>query len=317
MHAAATNVMIPQWSNQRPGADCPRWLHVVAVLTVLAALPLVFLGAEVTTKGVGMADQRGVVNPVQAISEMMTGEQSLGWRIEHTHRLAGWLVGGFTIILAIGMALWGPRGLRWLGLAAGCLVGVQGLLGIFRVNLHALFGSSLALVHGSFAHIVFATLAATALVTSARWTAAGDASSVQVRRLSLAVVILLFLQVVLGGLIRHHGTLLAARIHLLGAFAVTAALIWLIRLSWNETTLRAPARIVAVLLTLQIMFGVEAWMFWMRRAYVPLAGAQESAMVHWMRSGHYLLGALLFSTAVCVALLAHRRPATQPGEATV
>jgi heme A synthase len=312
MHAAATNVMLPHWST-RPGGECPRWLHVLAVLTVLAALPVVFLGAEVTTKGVGMADQRGLVNPFQALSEMVGGEQSLGWRIEHSHRLAGWLVGLLATLLAVGMAAWGPRGLRWLGVAAWALVGVQGLLGIFRVNLHALLGTSLALVHGSFAQIVFATLVATALATSARWTTAVGSSSTQVRRLSLAVVGLLFLQVVLGGLIRHHGTLLAARIHLLGAFAVTAGLIWLMKLAWNEVSLRTPARIIAVLLTLQIMFGVEAWMFWMRRAYVPLAGAQESAMVHWMRSGHYLLGALLFATTVCLALLA-RRPA-EPGEA--
>jgi cytochrome c oxidase assembly protein subunit 15 len=314
MHAAATNVMLPRWSN-RPGVDCPRWLHVVAVLAVLAALPLLFLGAEVTTKGVGMADQRGLVNPVQALWEMMTGEQSLGWRIEHSHRLAGWLVGGCTIVLAVGMALWGPRGLRWLGFAAGCLVAIQGLLGIFRVNLHALFGSPLALVHGSFAQIVFATLVATALLTSARWRTAVGTTSTQARRLSLAVVGLLFVQVVLGGLIRHQGTLLAARIHLLGAFAVAAGLIWLIRLTWNEASLGAPARVIAGLLTLQIMFGVEAWMFWMRRAYVPLAGVQESAMVHWMRSGHYLLGALLFAATVCMALLAHRRAAIEPGEA--
>jgi heme a synthase len=313
MHAAATNVMLPQWST-RPGADCPRWLHVLALLTVLAALPLVFLGAEVTTKGVGMADQRGLVNPLQAISEMAAGEQSLGWRIEHSHRLAGWLVGLLATLLAIGMAVWGPHGLRWLGAAAWVMVSVQGLLGIFRVNLHALFGSPLALVHGSFAQIVFATLVATALATSARWTTAVGSSSTQVRRLSLAVVGLLFLQVVLGGLIRHHGTLLAARIHLLGAFAVTAGLIWLMKLAWNDGSLRLPVRIVAGLLALQIMFGVEAWMFWMRRAYLPLAGAQESAMVHWMRSGHYLLGALLFATTVCLALLAHR-PASAPGEA--
>ena len=37
----------------------PRWIHWCAVLTVCAALPLLTLGAEVTTRGVGMVDPRG------------------------------------------------------------------------------------------------------------------------------------------------------------------------------------------------------------------------------------------------------------------
>jgi heme a synthase len=37
-------------------ALAPRWLHYWALLTVCAALPLLLLGAEVTTKQVGMVD---------------------------------------------------------------------------------------------------------------------------------------------------------------------------------------------------------------------------------------------------------------------
>jgi hypothetical protein len=41
----------------------PRWLHRCAVLTACAALPMVLLGAEVTTKQVGMVDKVSVRPP--------------------------------------------------------------------------------------------------------------------------------------------------------------------------------------------------------------------------------------------------------------
>src|SRR5262249_8363879 len=69
-----TAILAPgRWS-----AGAPRWVHAVAVLTVLAAFPLLFLGAEVTTKGAGMADQRPFVNPLRALWEIVTGQQSAG-----------------------------------------------------------------------------------------------------------------------------------------------------------------------------------------------------------------------------------------------
>jgi heme A synthase len=308
MHAATISANLP--TDAEPTAasgDCPRWLHAVAVLTVLAALPLLFLGAEVTTKGVGMADHRPLVNPLQALWEMLTGEQALGWRIEHSHRLAGWVVGLLVTILAVGLWWQAPtRGLRGLAVAAWCLVSIQGLLGIFRVGLHAMFGPTLALVHGSFAQIVFATLVGVTVVSSRRWSMPAVGVTAGLRRVSLVVVGLLLMQLVLGGLLRHQSTLLAARGHLVGAFVVAAGLLWLVKLAWHDVALRGPAVLLVVLLGLQVLVGVEAWMSWMKRVYMPLAGVQESAATHWLRSGHYLLGALIFATTVALALLAHR-----------
>jgi len=297
------------------GGLCPRWLHVVAVLAALAALPLLFLGAEVTTKGVGMADHRPVVNPLAALWEMSTGQQALGWRIEHSHRLAGWLVGLLATVLAVGLGLTAPR-LRWVGVLAWALVSIQGSLGIFRVGLNAWFGSGLALVHGAFAPIVFATLVAAALSTSRRWTVATPVVAPRLRRWAGVVVGLVFVQLVLGGMLRHQGWLLAARLHLLGAFLALGGILWLVKAAWDEAALRTPARLLLGLVALQALLGVEAWMAWMKRAYVPLADVQESMAMHWVRSGHYVLGTLIFATAVSLLLLAWRRRANAGGEAT-
>ena len=63
----AAGVAIPLSACHVDEAPCPdrvpRWLRAWAVLTACAALPLVTLGAEVTTKQVGMVDQKGFRRP--------------------------------------------------------------------------------------------------------------------------------------------------------------------------------------------------------------------------------------------------------------
>src|SRR4051812_9248634 len=127
-------------SETSPVAVVPRWVHRWALLTVCAALPLVVLGAEVTTKQVGMADPQSVREPWYIFTVPMPEllERGIGYVIEHSHRLAGWFVGICAIVLAWAMATRAPTRLRWLGLAALFMVSVQGILGIFRVKLNAI-----------------------------------------------------------------------------------------------------------------------------------------------------------------------------------
>ena len=305
MHAT-TNQPFVLNNGSWPTGPASRWIHALAVLTVLAAVPLLFLGAEVTTKGVGMADQRSIVSPLQALSEF--AGQSLGFRIEHSHRLAGWFVGLCGIVLAA--TLWlceSRRWLQWLGTAALLLIAAQGLLGIFRVSLNAWLGPTLAWVHGSFAPIVFATLVSVALCTSRAWSTPHTTSgSPALRRWSIAMVGVVYLQLVLGGMVRHQGNLLVARGHLLGAFVATAGLLWLVKMAQEEHGCRRANRAILALLGVQVLLGVEAWFLWMQRAYMPHAGLEESTAMHWLRSGHYLAGTLLFSATVVLMLQAHR-----------
>lgn len=315
MHATAN--MPPMQLALRP-LRALRWIHALAVLTVLAAFPLLFLGAEVTTKGVGMADQRPLVNPVSALAEIMTGRQSGGWVIEHSHRLAGWLVG--LCGMALAAALWlgeSRRWLQWLGTAALMLIAAQGMLGIFRVQLNALLGPQLAWVHGSFAPIVIATLVSVALCTSRAWNCTAHASSLSragqagvLPRASIAMVGVVYLQLVMGGMLRHQGTLLAARGHLLGAFAVGAGMLWLVKLAWECESCRWPARVVLALLAVQTLLGVEALFSWMRRAFLASAAFEESTAMHWLRSAHYVAGTMLFAATVVLMLQAQRGPRT-------
>src|SRR4051812_12949838 len=62
----------------------PLWLHLWAILTLLAASLLVLVGAEVTTKQVGMVDPVGFRLPWLLFSQS-SGIGGPGLQIEHGH----------------------------------------------------------------------------------------------------------------------------------------------------------------------------------------------------------------------------------------
>jgi heme A synthase len=298
-----------------PSPAPPRWLHAWAVLTVLATLPLLFLGAEVTTKGAGMSDPVGYRPPWELL-QRLADAIGLGLQIEYSHRLAGFTVGTCAIVLAVGTWLCDPRrGYRWLGCAALAMVCLQGLLGIFRVNLNALFGTDLALVHGCFAQLVVATLVGVALVTSRGWVndSADTSAAPALRRWSLLTMLLIYGQLILGGVIRHKGFLLGSRLHLAGAFVVLAAVLWLVKLTWDSerrAQLAFSVKVLSGLVGVQLLLGIEAWLSRAQLFFLP--GARLPAGADWTRSGHYVAGTLIFALSVVIALKANRRPLVLP-----
>ncbi len=288
--------------------DTPRWLHRWAVLTVCATLVLLTLGAVVTTFRVGMADPVWPTYPWHLLL-VEWEEPRPGFLVEHSHRLAGYVVGCCVIVLAVGLWLGQPR--RWLtalGLAALLAVIVQGLLGGFRVVLHEWLGQALSLIHGFFAQIVFALLVSLAVFTSPGWNVAADeVAPPRLRRLALFTAGLLLVQVLLGGFVRHTYWTLGQRLHILGAFLVVGFVVYLVRESREgPRALRKAAHVLAILVALQVALGVEAWMS--RLVLMSTAGQA------FVRTAHFVVGAGVFATAVAVAVLANRRQVRVWGE---
>ncbi len=305
-------------STLEPPTAPARWLHYWAVLTAVATVPLLFLGAEVTTNKVGMVDAAWPTPPWYLLL-MSWVEHGIGFLIEHSHRLAAWTVGFSSVGVVVG--LWGTerdrrRWLCWLGTAAMLGVGIQGLLGGLRVRLDALYGPNLAVVHGCFGQLVFALLTALALCTSRRWSAPVEASAPEetaaLRHTAFLVVALVFVQLVLGAIYRHRGFTGAVRGHFMVAFAVVAAVVWLVKTAVSDRPadggLKGMVRLLAVLVGLQVMFGVEA--FFVKQAMPEWDGSQ-----HWLwrrdlvRSAHVLIGSLILATSVVISLEAQRRTA--------
>jgi cytochrome c oxidase assembly protein subunit 15 len=296
----------------------PRWAHILAVATAVATLPLLTLGAEVTSRGVGMVDPRGFRWPWDIVPILVDAARqgNTALFIELTHRLFGFLVGIFAIALCVGLLVKGRGWKRWLGAVALAAVVTQGLLGRYRVDLHALLGHTLPLVHGLFAHLVFALLVSVAVWTSRAWSAPLPAvtspAQVRVRHWSVLTAGLIYAQLVLGALVRHKDLTLGARAHLLGAFVVVAAVVWLVKLTFDvpaqERQGGAAALVVAALVTVQLFLGVETWLSKFRvPGYTPRQLEPLSAETDLIRSAHYLVGALTFAAAVTTALLANRQ----------
>lgn len=241
-------------------------------------------------------------------------EPSAGFIVEHTHRLFDYLLGFCCILLAAG--LWwfqDRRWLGWLGVAALGGVIVQGLLGGFRVLLNALVGTDLALIHGLFAQLVFALLVSLALFTSRSWNAPVVSPPVtgadRIWRLSLWTGVLIFVQLAFGGLVRHTHSSLGQRGHLLVAFLVVIAVAWLAEAVFStrdrENSLAVAVGGLAVLVAVQVLFGIEALLI--RFAAPGLPELQITTIPQAVvRTGHFVLGSLIFATAVTVALWTRR-----------
>jgi cytochrome c oxidase assembly protein subunit 15 len=304
---------LPQTPSLAAGSGAP-WLHGLAIATFLAVLPLIFLGAEVTTKGVGMVDQASVREPWFFFKEWLHGQlqgRGLGWMIEHGHRQVGWIVGLLAILTAAVACLGrSPRAIKVFSVLALVAVTTQGILGIFRVQLNAWMGSNLALVHGSFAQIVVAMLLTQAVITSRNWSigAANVGKLPWLRRWAVATAGAAFLQVVFGGMIRHLDSTLGARLHMLVAFVVFAFVFVTIKYA-RETdyaSFKRLARVLMALLTIQVLLGVEAFFAWLKRTTgEPVT---ESVGIQIVRSGHYVVGTLLFASLVLLAVKAFWTP---------
>jgi heme a synthase len=281
----------------------PRWLHRWAVLTVCATFILLLLGAVVTTFRVGMADPIWPTYPWHLLL-VSWDEPRPGFLIEHSHRLAGYVVGCCVIVLAVGV--WRSRThprLRWLGVAALIGVIIQGLLGGFRVKLDRMLGSDLALIHGCFAQIVFGLLVSLAVLTSENRPAEISLTGLKrIRRLAVATSILVYVQIVFGALFRHTYSSWGQRGHLLTAFAVVATTVWLVRevidLPIRDKRILLPTLCLTALVALQLFLGVEAWMVRMT--------AVDVAWQAVIRTSHVLVGSLIFASSLVTTLQSYR-----------
>ncbi len=221
----------------------------------------------------------------------------------------GLAVAGAGLALVLGLACAGlfsgsrGAGLRILGVLALVGVMIQGLLGGFRVKLNELVGTDLAAVHGVFAQVVFGLLVSLAVLT-ARSPVSVRANS-SIRMWSVALVGLLFIQVIWGAMIRHDPNPLTQRLHFLTAFLATAAAVWVLRAVFADPAARLRVRsagyLLCGLLIVQLYLGVEAWMekfgAYTLPELVPIT--KENAAI---RTLHALIGSMLLATSLGLAV---------------
>lgn len=241
-----------------------RALHVFAVLTAAATVVLICFGGLVTSHGAGLAvpdwpNSYGYNMFLFPVS-MWVG----GIFYEHTHRLAGSVVGLLTLVLAIWLWVKDSRKwMRWMGVLALVLVILQGVLGGLRV---VLLEDQLGLLHGALAQMFLLLVAAIALFTSRAWREVWPRLAVApdpggIRGLVVAATGIMMVQLLLGAAMRHRHAGLA-----IPDFPLAHGRVWpatdrasVARYNWERVEVRALNAITAYDIHLQMAHRIMAF----------------------------------------------------------
>ena len=294
-------------------------LHRLAVATACVALLPIIVGAIVTTMKAGMAFRDWPTSDGYNMFFYPWLKSAGDQFLEHGHRLTGILIGLFSIATALAAWLTKPgRLVRATAFAVLLAVVFQGFLGGARVRLDR---DILAMVHGSFAALVFSLMCGLALFTSRSWLSASQqlADSRQpsglLKPLVLTAPIIIFAQFLLGGALRHLGLVLFEHIGfafvvLLFVF-VTAFVAHSSGLSW----LRRPAWLLLSIVVIQAGLGLGAFVTrfgFPPSGYVAVKYSTEQVV---LGTSHTVVGMFLLATSVVLALRVLRLEAV--GRATV
>jgi cytochrome c oxidase assembly protein subunit 15 len=286
------------------GIEVPyhRGLHRFAVFTATATLVLIVAGALVTSNDAGLSVPDW---PTSYGSFYKFPQWVGGIRYEHSHRVIGQFVGLLTIILAVWT--WRVEKRRWLrlmGLAALATVILQGILGGLTV-LHFL-PPSLSSAHAALAQTFFCLAVAIALFTGRRWVEEQPRAEFDHRRpalftLTVLSIFVLYVQLILGAMFRHHG--LSWWPHVINAGVVALVLSWTairaISVYPDVNAVRRPAIAMLGLMVAQLCLGFLAFItrvMWGRDAAQPELPMVISTVVH------VAVGALLLATTVVLAI---------------
>jgi cytochrome c oxidase assembly protein subunit 15 len=228
-----------------------------------------------------------------------------GVRYEWSHRmLAGTLV---TLTLAIALSTWlveQRRWMRWLAAGAFCTVIAQAILGGLTVLLFQ--PPAVSTAHATVAQTFFCIAVAIALFTGRRWIEEQPQVEFDSRRpslitLTLLSIFVLYVQLVLGGMFRHHG--MSWWPHVLNAAIVSFVLAWTairaISAYSHIEAVRRPAIILISLLITQLCLGFTAFLTrvaWGRNTVQPELPMVASTVAH------VAVGALLLATTVVLAI---------------
>ena len=281
------------------------WPHRLAVLLACATFPLLFIGGLVTSKGAGLAVPDWPTTFGYNMFLYPWSKMVGNIFYEHSHRLVASGVGLLTIALTL--ALWFQERRHWLrrlGYAALLLVILQGVVGGLRV---VLLENTLAIVHAAFAQAFFALTVSLAIFTSPDWgsepTDLAIADGGRLSRLCAVTTGLIYLQAIFGAVLRHTGERIDA--HLFFALLVTLHVIFILvrtmKFHAHRPKLTRPARVLAVLLLLQLLLGAGSYL----GKFTSMLGLQVTVLVI-LTTTHLVIGALMLATSLLLTLRAYR-----------
>ena len=307
-------------------APTPLWVHRLAVALMVATLLLIAVGASVTSTGSGLAVPDWPLSFGQVFPPMVGGVL-----YEHSHRMAAAVVGMLTVTLMVVMIRWEPRAwVQWVSRTAVLAVVLQGLLG--GITVLWLLPTAISVSHACLAQAFLCLTVTLAVCTGPSWRQHWGTRE-ETTRPALAVLaglttLVVYVQLILGALMRHTGAGLAIPdfplafgrlvppfdapgvlihfLHRVGALAVTLCIAWtvvrVIGEHGGERQLRRPALALSGLLLVQLTLG--ALTIWTGRAVLPVTAH--------VAVGAAVLATSLFLTLRSVQLLSSRVATREP-----
>ncbi|HET9305625.1 MAG TPA: COX15/CtaA family protein [Candidatus Sulfotelmatobacter sp.] len=232
-----------------------------------------------------------------------------GVKFEHTHRMIAQVAGLLTIILAVWT--WRSEKRRWmriLGFSALGTVIAQGVLGGITVLFY--LPPAVSSAHAALAQTFFCIAVAMAIFTGQKWIEEQPRVEFDQRRpslftLTLLSIFVLYVQLILGAMFRHHG--LSWWPHVVHAGVVSFVLAWTavraLSVYSHIEGVRRPAILMLSLVIAQLCLGFTAFLSrvaWGRDAVQPEIPMIISTVAH------VAVGALLLATTVVLAIQAWR-----------
>jgi cytochrome c oxidase assembly protein subunit 15 len=297
-----------------------RWLNRFAKLVAAATFVLIFIGGLVTSTGSGLAVPDWPTTYGHFMFSFPLSQMVGGILYEHGHRMVATVVGFLTTVLAIWLWIKEPRRwVKWFGFGALVAVILQGGLGGITV-LYKL-PTPVSVAHASVAQAFFAITIGLAIFTSKEWLLAEpknlDMAKPSLHTLTVTTTAVIFIQLILGAIMRHLGAGLAIPdfplafgkiipplvsqqivvnfIHRVGALVVSLFVIWtfiqIFRFHKNNARLLGPALLLAAALIIQIILA--GFTIWTKKAVLPT-------------TAHVATGALLLGTSLVLSLRTYR-----------
>jgi cytochrome c oxidase assembly protein subunit 15 len=291
------------------------WLHRYAKVTVAAAFFVIFAGAMVTSTGSGMAVPDWPTSFGGWMPKMVGGVF-----YEHGHRMVAAAAGTLTTILALWVQFSEPRPfVRRLAWYAFFAIVAQGLLGGTTVLMGTYYGwphtsPLFSTLHACLAQALFAVLVSVAVVTAPGWRDERPKVVQSRDRSALAVVVVaaVYVQIILGAVMRHQNAglmipdfplsyghlvpdfgdwlVVVSFAHRLGALVVLVLALTLslgVLRGSQEPWLKVPAAVLVAAVLVQVTLG----------AFTVWSGLQPV-----IASLHVIGGALVLTSSLVLAL---------------
>ncbi|MCY4225196.1 MAG: COX15/CtaA family protein [Bacteroidetes bacterium] len=291
-----------------------RWRFYYATFGLLLCLILVSWGGVVTSIEAGLAvpdwpTSFGSYDPIATGFSDPDNPDIQWWQVgpilaEHGHRLVGALVG----LWIMGFALWTfitdkRQWVRVTAISAVGLVILQGTLGGLRVIWESL---DLAVAHAMGAQLFFSTAAVLTLSNSQTWfqhSLEESSKMLRLRNFAIASGIAIYLQILLGALLRHPGAGIDINfivVHVVGS--ILALSLILITCGYirehfrDQSLLNRGAWWMLISVGMQILLGVAALIILLHDS----GTSQRSLLQVILSSSHLVIGTIVMGSCACV-----------------